>query len=322
MYRIGVTGVGSLIGQGIIKCIKRSAYAGDYSIIGFDYFKDTVGSFWCDKNYLLPDLLKKEYEDAWLKTIVKIIQDERLEVLFIGVDFELPVFAQHRSAIESATGCKVIVSSPRVIDIGNDKYKTYQFLKEHGLSYPETFLPEECNLESLVYPLIVKPRVGARSVGVTKVTRKEDLQQALNNARNPIIQECVGDDSSEYTCGIIAMNGEQQKSVALNRVLRQGNTYLSEYRSGFSPLIYDYINNITKYLQPYGSCNYQLRLDAKGIPKLFEINPRHSGTTYMRSLFGYNEVIYILKNLLEGKSLEFELKEGRAMRFYEEALIG
>ena len=65
----------------------------------------------------------------------------------------------------------------------------------------------------------------------------------------------------------------------------------------------------------------QLRIDKKGVPKLFEINPRHSGTTYIRSLFGFNEILYIINYILKGEETEMVLKEGRAIRFFDEKLI-
>ena len=55
--------------------------------------------------------------------------------------------------------------------------------------------------------------------------------------------------------------------------------------------------------------------------EIFEINPRHSGTTYIRSLFGYFEVVYILKYLLEGLRLNFVTREGKVMRFFEEKYL-
>ena len=62
-------------------------------------------------------------------------------------------------------------------------------------------------------------------------------------------------------------------------------------------------------------------MDYEGIPKLFEINPRHSGTTYIRSLFGYNEIIFLIKKILEKKSIKFDIVEGKAVRYFEEKLI-
>ena len=42
-------------------------------------------------------------------------------------------------------------------------------------------------------------------------------------------------------------------------------------------------------LNPTG---FQFRLDSIGIPRVFEINARFSGTTYMRSLVGFDEVAW------------------------------
>lgn len=320
-YTIGITGTGSLIGQAIIKSIKNSAYANDYQLIGFDYFNNTVGSFWCDENFILPDLLKPGIEAAWLEEVQRVIHKTQVKILFVGVDFELPYFAKHKAMLEKATGCTIIVSDERVIEIGNDKYLTYQFLKENGLSYPVTYLPNECDFGTLSFPLIVKPRVGARSVGVYKVKSLDELQTALAKVKDPIIQELVGNDGTEYTCGILSLDDKLQKSIALRRSLKDGNTFISEYRSDFPPVIYEYLEAIADKLKPFGSCNFQLRMDDHNIPKLFEINPRHSGTTYMRTLFGYNEVIYILKYILEGVKMDFELSDGKAMRYFDETLI-
>ncbi len=321
-HQIGITGTGSLIGQAIIKSILRSDYKEEFNLVGFDYFPDTIGSFWCNKNYILPDLLKPENQEKWLSKIEDVIVEEKLKVLFIGVDFELPIFAKYKEQIEKRTNCIIIVSSESVIEIGNDKYLTYKFLKENGLNFPETFLPEECDFAKLSYPVIIKPRVGARSVGVYKINNEQELISSLKKVNEPIIQELVGDDFSEYTCGIISMNGKLQKSIALKRSLKDGNTFISEFENNCPEAIYDYIKQIAEKLGVFGSCNLQLRLDKTGVPKLFEINPRHSGTTYMRALFGYNEVIFILKYLVDNKEIDFNLREGKVIRHFEETFIG
>ncbi|MCB0802637.1 MAG: ATP-grasp domain-containing protein, partial [Flavobacteriales bacterium] len=301
--------------------IRNSPYKRDYKLIGFDYFPDTVGSFWCHKNYILPDILRKENEQEWLEEIVSIIKKDKIELLFIGVDFELPLFSKYKSRIEKESNCLVVVSDERVISIGNDKFKTFQFLKENGLYYPETYEPESCDFSMLTFPVIVKPKVGARSVGVSIVDSLDKLEEVLKNTQDPIIQEYVGDDNTEYTCGVISLDGELKHSIALNRTLKAGNTHLSSFSNDTPDIVKQYLKDITDELKPFGSCNYQLRVDTQGIPKLFEINARHSGTTYMRSLFGYNEIIYLLKKLLDDEEYVFNLKEGRAIRYFEEQLI-
>lgn len=322
IYNVGITGTGSLIGQGIIKSIQDDSISEDCRLIGFDYFENTVGSFWCQKNYILPDVLKPEVtEDQWLKALLKKIQQEHIQILFIGVDFELPILASQRQAIKENYGCEVIVSDPEVIKIGNDKFFTYEFLKQNNLYYPETFIAVETSPKEIEYPIIMKPRVGARSVGVYKIKNQDDFQDKIEKVNGAIIQELVGDDYTEYTCGILCIEGELKESIVLNRSLKAGNTFTSEYRQDYPKIIIKYIEEIAKKLKPHGSCNLQLRLGIDGIPKLFEINPRHSGTTYMRTLFGYKEVVFLLKYYLENTEISFDLKPGKALRFYQEKLI-
>jgi len=319
---IGVTGTGSLIGQAIIKSIRRSGLNEKLELIGFDYFKDTVGSFWCPINYVLPDILKKETDEkAWIEFLIGCIREHTIRMLFIGVDFELPLFARHRELIESETGCRVLVSAENVISIANDKYRTYEFLKSNGFYHPKTYLPGEEGIDTLAYPVIVKPREGARSVGVSLVTNHGDMALALQQARDPIIQECVGTDTSEFTCGTIFFDGQLKQLIVLNRTLKAGNTYLSRYRNNYPEVISRYLKDVCSVLQPFGACNFQLRLDNEGIPKIFEINSRHSGTTYIRSLFGYMEIEYIINYVLFGSDYSFNLREGTVVRYFDEFFI-
>ena len=321
-FNIGITGTGSLIGQAIIKSIIMSESNSDYNWIGVDYFNETVGSLFCKKNYILPDIYKsKSLSNDWISEIIKIIKKEKLSILFSGVDFELLLLSQNKQYIESKTDCTVIVSNPEVIKTCNDKYKTYQFLKNNKLSFPKTYLPDNVDYSIIKYPVIVKPRIGARSRDVFLVNSIDDLKKKIMAVNNPIIQENIGDIYSEYTCAVIFIDNKVYNSIVLKRTLKDGNTFISEHSLNFDPKIKDYVNAIAKKLKPYGSCNFQLRVDNDGIPKLFEINPRHSGTTYIRSLFGYNEIIFLIKKILEKKSIKFDLVEGKAIRYFEEKLI-
>ena len=333
--RIGITGTGSLIGQAILKCIRLSELLPQMYLVGFDYFTDTIGSYWCHKNYILPDFYKKKVsEQVWLDSLTQHIKEENLEILFIGVDFELPLLAQYQQEIFEKTGCKVIVSNNEVIKIGNDKYLTYQFLKNNDLYYPETYLFAEfenkiaqINSEKEIndlFPFIIKPRVGARSVGVSILKNIVDFYEKTKNLNKEefIIQELVGDNDTEFTCGVLCLNGVLRGKIALKRTLKEGNTAKAAFIKAQTPaILLEYIEKIAEKLKPNGVVNLQIRLDKAGIPKLFEINSRHSGTTYMRALLGYNEVDYLIRHHLGLPLSELDVQEGQVIRFYEEKLI-
>lgn len=317
---IGITGTGSLIGQAIIKSINVSEFADTTMLIGMDYFDNTVGSHWCNKNYLLPDLLKPELELQWEDTIICIIRNNNIRILFIGVDFELIKFALLKDRIENETGCIVIVSDKSVIRIADDKYLTYQFLRENKLYYPSTSIFEFAELNKISFPCIIKPRNGYRSRGVYLVNSEEELKDRASSIKMPIVQEYIGDDESEYTCGVVRL-GNYFDSIVLRRQLKDGNTHIAVYENGFPEIIKKYIFDIANKLNIFGACNFQLRLDDSGIPKLFEINARHSGTTYIRALFGFNEVETIIAYVLGREIKKKSLKEGKVVRYFDEMFI-
>jgi carbamoyl-phosphate synthase large subunit len=320
VIRIGITGTGSLVGQAIIKSIKVSEFADKAMLIGMDYFNHTVGSFWCDKNYLLPDLLIAEYEKQWEESVIGIIKENSIQILFIGVDFELIKFAHLKDRIENETNCVVIVSDKSVIQIADDKYQTYQFLKENKLFYPYTFDFETSILNKITYPCILKPRNGYRSRGVSIVNSDEELIAKASTIQLPIVQEYIGNDETEYTCGVVCL-GQNIYSIILKRQLKDGNTYIAIYDSEFPAIINEYIHAIAKKLNIFGACNFQLRIDDAGIPKLFEINARHSGTTYIRTLFGFNEVELIINYVLGNEIKKVSLQEGKVVRYFDEMFI-
>lgn len=319
---VGVTGTGSLIGQAIIKSLKLSDLMNRVTLVGMDYFQGTIGSYWTDRNYLLPDILKPGVTEAeWLAELSQIINKEELDYLFVGVDFELPILAEYKVQLLAETGCVVVTSDSEVIRVGNDKYETNQFLVQHDIPAPETYLFKDYCSGALDFPCIVKPAVGARSRGVSIVNTEQELQSAAMSISNPTVQELIGNSESEYTCGAICLDGEVREVISLRRDLKEGNTS-DAYYEGPNDRVDEYVRQVAACLKPMGACNFQLRIDLDGNPKLFEINPRHSGTTFMRALFGFNEVEYILKSLMGEPVPVFELRQGLVKRFYDEAYFG
>ena len=319
MFRIGVTGTGSLVGQAIIKSILKSSIASEIEIIGFDYFDETVGSYWTSKNFILPDLLsEKTTIKQWLDEIIYQLQKNEIDIVFIGVDFELELFSKHKDDIEKQTGTIIIVSNHDSILIANDKYLTSQFLKKNNLNYPETSLLCDIDSEKIIYPKIVKPRIGYRSRNVSIVYNSDDIDKLnIKDKSEYVIQEYLTNDNEEYSCGTITYEGFY-KSIILKRTLKDGNTFNVIHDKNYYYKTEKYLSSVNNLLKPFGPCNYQLRIDSKGKPKIFEINLRHSGTTYFRTLFGFNEIDYLINKILNEKEIGFNLSYGKAIRYFEE----
>lgn len=322
MHKIAITGTGSLIGQAIIKGIKSSRFQKNIELIGLDYFIDTVGSFFVQKNFLLPDILSdKVSEKKWIEEIISILISNSVEIVFIGVDFELKLFSKYKKKIELNTKAKIIVSNLQSIEIANDKFLTYKFLKNNNFHYPQTELLSDVNIKDIEYPKIIKPRIGYRSNNVNVVSKPKEIDRLnIKNPKDYILQEYLRNNDQEYTCGTLSIN-DQIETIILKRYLKEGNTYLTYHKKEYYGVIDKYIMSINKKLKTFGACNYQLRIDDSGNPKLFEINLRHSGTTYFRALYGFNEIEFIIGHVLFNQKTKTKLKYGRAIRYFEEMLI-
>ena len=290
MQRILVTGVGGGVGQGVIKALKRIDDL-PLTIVAADMSPLAAWLYTADEAILVPAAKSPTYVDE----LVALCVAHRIDVYVPGTDIELAVAAEHASAIEARCGTTVLVCPPEVVEIADDKMRTAQTLRDAGFPYPETWEPSEVDPDTALYPLIVKPRRGFRSIGVARVTDAASLRAALaDRTDDPIVQECVATADDEYTCTVAVIDGEASPVLPLRRVLRGGDTYRA------TPVQHAEIERVVRdvalAIGVRGSCNFQLRLDGD-TPKIFEINARFSVTTPFCAQLGFNPVEWCLKRL-------------------------
>ena len=110
------------------------------------------------------------YDETYIPFLVNYCKENKIDILLSLFDIDLLVLAKNKEAF-AAVGTKVIVSAPEIVEVCNDKWKTYLFLKEHGFRVPKTYLSLERVLMALdsgeiQYPVIVKPRFGCGSIAM------------------------------------------------------------------------------------------------------------------------------------------------------------
>ncbi|MEY8197910.1 MAG: ATP-grasp domain-containing protein [Colwellia sp.] len=288
MINLLVTGAGGGVGQGIIKSLKLIKDL-DFKIITADMSSLASGLYGGDYSHLVPAASAENYFDE----ISKICVQHNIDYYFPGTDVELLICAKSVTDIKEKLGVNIIVSPINVIEVADDKLKTVEFLKVNGFSYPQSWIPSDVDLESLGYPMIVKPRVGCRSIGVHIVHTSNEAKSAIDSLIDPILQEYI--DGDEYTCTVAVSKGVVSDVLCFKRDLRAGDTFRAFPVK--SNVIEEYVRNIAIKLKVNGSCNFQLRLE-NGVPKLFEINSRFSGTTPFCTYLGFNPVEFCLKHEL------------------------
>jgi carbamoyl-phosphate synthase large subunit len=304
--RVLVTGVGGGIGQSI----EKSLQATPYEVVGMDPDALAAGL------HAVPvaRLGRPASDPQFVESVLGAARDEGCALVLPGIEPELLPLATSASAF-AEHGVTTVVSPPEVIRLCDDKLATAAFLTDAGFGAPDT-VPFTADVDPTWFPFVMKPqRGGARSVRTYVVhDRAEfDIASRLVDPDNCVIQEYL--DGDEYTCGTVNLDGTCAGVIAMRRTLRAGDTYKAFVVR--DPAIEEHVRHVADALRPFGACNFQLRLRA-GTPCIFEINSRCSGTTYARTLAGFNEPKMIADFVLHGVVPSYEIREITVLRYWKE----
>lgn len=283
-----VTGCGGDIGQSIGKILNESDYVDN--VYGCDISEKNAAKFIFSNFFLaLP-----YSNDNYLVSLEKAIQDNQIDLVMPVSEPELRYFSQ-LDMLDNIGNAKMITASKLAMEIGFDKLKTANFLKDAGLPFPLTYNIESVNsIEK--YPVILKSKTGSGSSKVNLVDDYESFLFIKKNNPDYIVQEYLEGSKGEFTCGVFRSKNGITRTIILQRELMGGF-------SGYGEVIVDdEIDNIlikiAEKLQLVGSINVQLRVTEKG-PVVFEINPRFSSTVRFRDLFGFQDVIWSIEDKLD-----------------------
>jgi len=321
--RVLVTGAGSGVGQGIIKALRISKLP--TTIVGADIALMNAALYRADEALLIP----KVEDPESLGIFIDLFKENDIHVVMIGSEFEVKFFSENKKYIETVTNTKVIVAPSPTVEVADDKWLTVEFLKKHGLPYPETIVPLnfEHALEAagnLGYPLMLKARRGTSSRHVYLVKNALDLEKLFLVTPFPMLQKVIQFPSSElgyeYTCSVFKRSDQELIGpFTARRTIRSGTSWHIEV-APFREL-YDVLFNIAKNLDYVGSLNIQLMLSNSG-PVTFELNARFSGTTAVRAKFGFNEPDMVLRDIFYGQKVyQPAIETGIAIRYNEEVFI-
>ena len=315
MHRVLVTAVGGNIGQGVIKALRAGGL--DYAIVGVDMEPRSAGFSFVDRAFVTP----RAGEAALTPTLVDIIRIERIEAVFVCSPAELDFFCGARRAIEDA-GARLLLNPDAVVRVGQDKLETARFLAAAGFPCPETVAASDARaVDALIdrwgFPVIAKPRTGWTSQDVFRLESRSAVAAAAALVPDLIVQRHLPADEGEYTAGVVGSAVNRSfASIVLRRDLAQGTTYRTELCE--TPAVARRIVQTAQSLGVEGPCNFQFRL-VEGEPVVFEINPRFSGTSGIRFLYGFNDPEMAFEQACLGRPVaQPALEPGVVLRYWNE----
>ena len=327
-----VAGIGGAsLGTEILKCL---SLAGRYRIFGCDISSIAFGHYQegLEKTFVVD---RRQY----VESVIEVCERADIEVVIPGG--EEPLLLLNKAAEQLAkAGIHLAANSPSVIERFTDKQTTFRVLAELGFEVPLTLTAERPeDLDPMSYPCIVKPATGSGGSSFVFLAEHRDeallyVQYLMKQGKRAIVQEYLSEAEGEFTIGVLSLpDGRIAGSLALKRTFESKLSVLTKSKvglisTGYSQgLIDDFpdlrasAERIAAAVGSVGPINVQGRV-RRGALVPFEINPRFSASTYLRSLAGFNELDIYLQYVINGVSKEpAPLRAGYYLRSFSEVFV-
>jgi carbamoyl-phosphate synthase large subunit len=269
----------------------------DLSLLGTDATELSSALQLCDKGFPVRPITHANY----IKQLLSIVRTNNVKLLIPTVDLDLKLLAQNKPKF-TAAGCCVLVSTPDVVDICQDKRKTFRFLLKNGFDTPLTMSPRAAlSKKKLNWPCFLKPWDGYASRGNAIVNNREELSLFAKRIPNTICQEFI--KGTEYTCDVyVDFNMEVRCVVPRKRIeVRAG-----EVSKGQVVKHLRIMSEAARLVETLGAgpgvITLQLFLTGDGKIKFVEINPRFGGGVPLSIKAGANFPKWILQESLGEKT--------------------
>jgi len=276
----------------------------DLSLFGTDSTELSSALQLCNKGFLVKPTTHPDY----IKQLLSIVRANRVKLLVPTVDLDLKLLAQHKPKF-AAMGCCVLVSTPDVVDICQDKRKTYRFLRKNGFDTPVT-LSVRTALSKLQsrragtkfdWPCFLKPWDGYASRGNAVVNNRKELLFFAKRIPNCIVQEFI--KGTEHTCDIYVDFGMKVRCVVPRKRIEVRAGEVSKGQVVKHPHIMSEAARLVETLGAGpGVITLQLFLTEDDEVKFIEVNPRFGGGVPLSIKAGANFPKWILQELLGRKT--------------------
>lgn len=260
------------------------------------------------------DVILAGSSPEYLTVLESIVKKRNIDIIIPLSEPEIRAL-QGKDKILNA---KLILPSTLALQIGLDKLKTAQFLKENNLAFINTY--KACELkEPKSYPCIIKDPLGCGSKNMYIIENSSDYAYYSSKFSSHIVQDYIYGD--EYTCGLYR-HADDIRTIVFLRKLKGGLSISGQLIKNNA--IDDFLINLAQLLNLDGSINVQLKLEQSSKkPIVFEINPRFSSTVLFRHLFGFKDLLWCVQDAIGIQKSKYNPKPigTKFFKVYQEVII-
>jgi len=263
--------------------------------------------------------------DGFLARLRRIIERERIRIVFPMEEETLLTILRHRSAL----GERLVIpfAEPEKIERVRDKAQLFRLAESLAIPMPKTWYPE--SPEDVVqvgrevnFPVIVKPRVSTGAMGLRYVNDAEALTAAWAEVHarfpRPIVQDYIPEGGGAFGASVLVGPQGERLASFVHRRLREypvsggASTFRTSVRD---PQLVEIAFRILGAVGWLGVAMAEFRYDPRdGLPKLIELNPRFWGSLNLAIQSGV-DFPYLLYRMAQGERIE-------PVHDYREGVVG
>ena len=249
----------------------------------------------CDEGFLVEPTSDPRY----INQLLSIVRRRGVGLLVPTIDLDLHLLAEQKRRFERY-GCRVLVSDPDVIDVCQDKRRTFRFLKKHGFDCPLTqsvrAVVTADRKGQLAWPRFLKPWDGHAGKGGTVVRNRKELLFHAKRMPKAICQELMA--GTEYTCDVYVDFQRRVRCVVPRQRLEVRAGEVSKARIVKDRRVTREAARLVERLGAGpGVVTVQLFLAGEDEIKFVEVNPRFGGGVPLSIRAGADFPRWILQEL-------------------------
>lgn len=273
----------------------RRALADEGRVVAADCSELAPALYDADRYYIVPRMS----EDGYIEVILDICMKEKISGVLSLIDPELSLLAGNADRF-IAIGTTVVGSGYDICELCLDKYRMYQWLKEHGYHCARTWVEKEefygaADAGEVVYPVFVKPRDGSASMRITEAEDRRAVEFFMNRSDGLIIQEFMHGQEIGADVYIDMISGEVTSIFTKKKIkMRAGET--DKAVSFKDKRLFELIERFVGDAGFKGQIDIDI-FDVDGEYYISEVNPRFGGGYPHAYESGCDHMKLIVENL-------------------------
>lgn len=270
-----------------------------------------IYSRYTKRYHIFPDPAR--YKKLYVERMLELLKNEKFDCIMPFEEASIELFMKARAEIEKYTSLPI--ADERTFSVADNKWETIRLAQKVGVPAPRTYRPENSNevdeaINSIGFPLIIKPVQSSGSRGLKKVSSRQEFDQHYPAIAEkygfPLLQECIAQEGQGMGVGLLADNGKVIVTFSYKRLrefpVNGGPSTLRE--STDDPWLKEQAVRLMEALNWHGVAMVEFKNDpGDNIPKLMEINPRFWGSLDLAYVSGVN-FPYLLYQLSQEKEVK------------------